>query len=61
MTEEHPRRVGEVPPERRTEEKPEGIDPDTGPSGAPAESDSEQGPSGSPPEPVPGGGDDRDD
>jgi hypothetical protein len=67
MSEETPREVGEIPPERRTEDKPEGADPDTGdvnperqgpdpgkgPSGAP-EPAGDEGPSGPPPESIPG-------
>jgi len=65
--EETPREVGDVPPDRRTEENPQGADPDaedtnperqgpdpdTGATDAP-KPDEAQGPSGPPPESIPG-------
>jgi hypothetical protein len=67
MNEEAPRDIGDIPPDRRTEEKPEGADPDaentnperqgpdpdSGPTDAP-EPDEAQGQSGPPPESIPG-------
>jgi hypothetical protein len=67
MSEETPREVGDVPPERQPEDKPEGADPDTGetnperqgpdpgtgPGDAP-EPEGGEGPSGPPPESIPG-------
>jgi hypothetical protein len=67
MTERAPREAGDIPPDRRSEENPQGADPDTGdtnperqgPGGAPGPSDApdpdaEEGPSGPPPESIPG-------
>ena len=68
MTAEPSREVGDIPPDRQTEEKPSGADPDTdqtspehqppdpgrGPSDAPDPGSDEQGPSGAPPDSVPG-------
>ena len=68
MTRGAPREVGDIPPDRQTEENPSGADPDTeqtspehqepdrgsGPSDAPKPDSKDQGPSGPPPESVPG-------
>jgi hypothetical protein len=65
--EETPREVGDVPPDRQSDENPEGAEPDvedtnperqgpdpeTGPTDAP-KPDEAQGPSGPPPESIPG-------